>query len=56
MTDETKKITINPSEIPVESSLGLLAIGDVAFMAWRDIKKKHKVDTVGDHSVKNENE
>ncbi len=56
MSDKPKKITIDPSEIPIESSLGLLAIGDVAFTAWRDIKKKHKVNDEGVHSVKNENE
>ena len=28
------------SEIPMDSSLGLLAFGDLAFTAWRRIKKE----------------
>ncbi len=29
------------SQIPIESSLGHLAIGDIAFSAWRGIKKEN---------------
>lgn len=35
-----KKLTIKLSEIPLESSLGLLAYGDLAFEAWREKKKR----------------
>jgi len=34
-----KRMKIKPSEIPLESSLGFLAIGDIAFTAWREVKK-----------------
>ena len=30
------------SEIPLESNLGLLAYGDIAFTAWRKLKKESK--------------
>jgi hypothetical protein len=33
------KLVINLSEVPLSSSLGLLAYGDLAFEAWR-LKKK----------------
>jgi|GEM_PF-2079194 len=32
------------SDIPLESSLGLLALGDVAFEAWREVKKEHNIE------------
>lgn len=35
-----KKIKIDASQIPLESSLGLLAYGDIAFMAWKKIKEE----------------
>ncbi|MEZ4801812.1 MAG: hypothetical protein R2797_03500 [Gelidibacter sp.] len=36
------KMTISISRIPLESNLGLLAYGDIAFSAWRDLKRKSK--------------
>lgn len=38
--NEDKKLTIKVSEIPLESNLGLLAYGDIAFEAWRELKKQ----------------
>ena len=38
-----KSITLDINKIPLNSSLGLLAYGHVAFKAWRKIKKEHKV-------------
>lgn len=35
------KIILKEDEIPVEGALGLLAYGDVAFLAWRNVKKKY---------------
>jgi len=32
---------INISKIPLNSSLGLLAYGDIAFKAWRELKKEY---------------
>lgn len=32
----------DPENIPIEGSLGLLALGDVAFEAWRKVKMQHK--------------
>lgn len=34
------KIKIDISKFPKDSSLGLLAYGDVAFKAWRELKKE----------------
>jgi len=31
------------SDIPLDSSLGLLALGDVAFEAWREVKKINNI-------------
>lgn len=36
------KMVFKTSEIPLESNLGLLAYGDIAFTAWREIKKAAK--------------
>ena len=43
--EKDKKLKINLSNIPVDSSLGLLAIGDIAFTEWRKIKKTHNIST-----------
>ena len=37
---ETKKKEVNFSNMPLLSSLGHLAYGDVAFTAWRKLKKE----------------
>ncbi|WP_299211603.1 hypothetical protein [uncultured Dokdonia sp.] len=33
-----KKLKMKLSNIPIDSSLGLLAVGDVAFTEWRKVK------------------
>lgn len=33
--------TINFENFPINSSLGHLAFGDLAFAKWREIKKEH---------------
>lgn len=38
---KTDKKQIDASKIPLDSSLGLLAYGDAAFKAWRELKKEH---------------
>ncbi len=38
MKSNNKKI-LDFSKIPIDSSLGLLAYGDIAFTAWRKLKK-----------------
>ncbi|MBK5213479.1 MAG: hypothetical protein JJE55_07455 [Flavobacteriaceae bacterium] len=37
-----EKVKINLSEIPLNSSLGFLAYGDIAFKAWRKIKIENR--------------
>jgi hypothetical protein len=37
------------SKIPLSSSLGLLAFGDLAFTAWRKAKKEHKEKVDGEN-------
>ncbi len=41
--EKDKKMKINLSNIPIDSSLGLLAVGDVAFVEWRKIKKANNI-------------
>ncbi len=36
------KLRIKVEDIPLESNLGLLAYGDMAFTAWRKLKKEDK--------------
>jgi hypothetical protein len=36
-----KNNTINLENFPINSSLGHLAYGDLAFAKWREIKKEH---------------
>lgn len=38
---KTKITKINFEKIPIKSSLGLLAYGDLAFIAWRKLKQKN---------------
>ncbi len=37
-----EKSILNSSQITLESSLGLLAFGDIAFTAWRRLKKQER--------------
>lgn len=39
--EKDNKLKINLSNIPIDSSLGLLAVGDIAFVEWRKIKTAH---------------
>ncbi len=41
--DIDKKLKINLANIPVDGSLGLLALGDIAFVEWRKVKKANNV-------------
>jgi len=41
---QNKKRKIDFSNLPISSSLGYLAYGDLAFTAWRKIKKEHNLD------------
>ena len=52
MNDNDKKMKVKLSEIPLESSLGLLALGDIAFVAWREIKKSNNIHFHNDKEVK----
>ena len=38
-----KVIKMDMSKIPLNSSLGHLAYGDIAFTAWREIKKENNL-------------
>lgn len=38
---QSEKKPIALSQITLDGSLGLLALGDVAFTAWRKVKKEH---------------
>lgn len=38
------RLIIKDSEIPLESNLGLLAYGDIAFTAWRKLKKESQIE------------
>ena len=37
-----KRELFNPDKIPLVGSLGLLALGDVGFTAWRKVKSDQK--------------
>ncbi|MBT8263492.1 MAG: hypothetical protein KJO05_11760 [Bacteroidia bacterium] len=39
-----KRQEIDFSNMPLSSSLGHLAYGDLAFTAWRKLKKEHNLD------------
>ena len=38
---EDKRETFAPEKVPLLGSLGILALGDIGFEAWRDVKKKN---------------
>lgn len=38
---EKKKLKQQDLQVPLSSSLGHLAFGDIAFRAWRKVKKEH---------------
>ncbi|MDX1461679.1 MAG: hypothetical protein R3359_01380 [Marinirhabdus sp.] len=37
--NKMKRELFDANKIPIEGSLGVLALGDVGFTAWREIKK-----------------
>ena len=39
---KVKNEFFDPSNVPLLGSLGLLALGDVGFTAWRKVKSDHK--------------
>lgn len=43
MKEKNRKIDF--SNMPLTSSLGHLAYGDLAFTAWRKLKKEHNLKT-----------
>ena len=45
---EIKKIDDSNFEVPVDGSLGLLAIGYRGVMAWREARQKAGIDIIGD--------
>jgi hypothetical protein len=40
----SKNKFLNTENIPLNSSLGHLALGDIAFEAWRDLKKANNAE------------
>lgn len=50
---ENKILTSNKEEfdIPVEGSIGLLALGDVGLRAWRKVRKEAKIKLMKDKKV-----
>ncbi len=43
-TDKQRDSNFKLDDVPLESSLGFLAIGDIAFEKWREVKKKYNMD------------
>ena len=39
---KVEKNIFDPKKVPLLGSLGLLALGDVGFIAWRKVKSDHK--------------
>jgi hypothetical protein len=39
---KVKREYFDPKKVPFLGSLGLLALGDVGFKAWRKVKSDHK--------------
>ncbi|NND87699.1 MAG: hypothetical protein HKM28_00465 [Flavobacteriaceae bacterium] len=48
-----KKMQIDINNFPVNSSLGHLALGDVAFAVWREVKKKNNINEGIDEKITN---
>jgi hypothetical protein len=42
MNFKNKKKDFKVPEVQIDSSLGLLAYGDIAFLKWRELKKEKK--------------
>jgi len=42
-----KSMKIDFNNIPINSSLGLLALGDIAFEKWRELKKNNNINSNG---------
>ena len=36
----------DPDKVPIVGSLGILALGDIGFEAWRAVKKKNNINSV----------
>lgn len=41
---KVKRELFDPNNIPVKGSLGILALGDIGFEAWRKVKKFELID------------
>jgi hypothetical protein len=47
---EAKSSVTNPFDIPVEGSLGLLALGAVGIMEWRKVRNAHNKGIIEEKS------
>lgn len=57
---QTNKVTITtndglPFQIPVEGSLGLLALGYKGLVAWRQVRRQYQKTVVANKAQKQEN-
>jgi hypothetical protein len=50
--EKVKREVFDPNNIPVEGSLGLLALGDIGFEAWRKTKEKHNRKIIDEKRAK----
>ncbi len=46
--EKVKRERFDPENIPIVGSLGILAIGDVGFEAWRKVREKHQSEKVAE--------
>lgn len=42
--NKAKRALFDPNNVPVKGSLGILALGDIGFEAWRKVKKFKLID------------
>lgn len=42
--EKVERELFDPDKVPVKGSLGLLALGDIGFEAWRKVKKFELID------------
>lgn len=45
---KTEREPFNPDKIPLLGSLGILALGDIGFEAWREVKIRHNKKKVNE--------
>lgn len=44
--ENTKREVFNPDNVSVMGSLGLLALGDIGFEAWRKVKSNNNLNRI----------